>query len=103
MREQDDLNQQFSQQQQEDSNAIATELAKVRNELRELKEQSNSKKLLTSNQIAAGILKAKVVVFLLLIIPSVVIISLFWGLIHSFSSMQLEKPGSLENSPQLNQ
>ncbi|MBW4635792.1 MAG: hypothetical protein KME30_29105 [Iphinoe sp. HA4291-MV1] len=75
MREQNDLNQPSSQQQQADSNAIATELAGVRHELRELKEQINSKKLITSNQIAAGILKAFGVLFLLYFVFYVFIVS----------------------------
>jgi hypothetical protein len=67
MSEQNDLNQPSSQQQAA-SNAVATELTGVRHELRELKEQLKIKKMVTSNQIAVGILKAFGVFFLLYLI-----------------------------------
>jgi hypothetical protein len=61
-------NQPSFQQQEATSNAIVTELVGVRHELQELKGQLNRNKLVTSNQIAVGILKAFGVFFLLYLV-----------------------------------
>ncbi|MGH8000466.1 MAG: hypothetical protein ACREPR_13810 [Brasilonema sp.] len=90
-------NQPSSQQQASAaSHAIATELAGIRHELRELKEQLNKKKFITSNQIAAGILKAFIVLFLLSLLLSI-------GMAYFISYPRISPltPNSPQSNPQL--
>jgi hypothetical protein len=86
----------FQQQEEATSNAIVIELVRVQHELRELKEQLNRKKLVTSNQIAAGILKAFGVLFL-------VYLTFVVAITYQLNSIRISPLSpSGENSPAFN-